>query len=310
MKEFPLTRREFLRSTMGAAAFLMMKKANFPGLDEKGKKKVAFLYDDIYLKHDTGDYHPESPTRLLAINKKLKKADWYHDLLFIKARPINFDELLLVHEKRYIDLVKRECQIGYLNLSTGDTTISNKSYDVSRQAAGGVLKVVDAVMSGKTERGFCAVRPPGHHASQSRGMGFCLFNNIAIAARYLQTLYRLMRILIADWDVHLCNGTQDIFYDDETVFFMSSHQSPWYPGTGNIQETGEGKGKGFTMNRPFSAGAGNEEIISAFQNDLLPAARKFKPDFTLISAGFDSRFGDPLGGLTIDDDGFRQLYRF
>ncbi len=138
-------------------------------------------------------------------------------------------------------------------------------------------------------------------------MGFCLFNNVAIAARYAQSKYKIERVLIADWDVHHGNGTQDIFYENNKVFFMSTHQSPWYPWTGKRRETGKGKGKGFTMNRPFPAGAGNEEIIGAFRNDLLPAAKKFRPELTLISAGFDSRIGDPLGRFKIDDQGYREL---
>jgi acetoin utilization deacetylase AcuC-like enzyme len=192
-------------------------------------------------------------------------------------------------------------------LSTGDANVCEESYDIALQAVGGVLAAVDAVFEKKAKNAFCAVRPPGHHATKNRGMGFCLFNNIAAAARYAQKKYNAARVLIADWDVHHGNGTNDIFYTDDSVFYMSTHQYPWYPGTGKHDEIGEGKGKGFTMNRPFPAGVGNNEIIAVFKDDLLPAAKKFKPDFTLISAGFDSHARDYLGGFRIDDDGFREL---
>jgi len=163
------------------------------------------------------------------------------------------------------------------------------------------------VMEGRAVNAFCAVRPPGHHASEERGMGFCLFNNIAIAARYAQKKYGVGRALIVDWDVHHGNGTQDIFYRDGSVFYFSTHQSPWYPGTGDADETGEGPGKGTTMNVPCASGSGRKEILDAFQHKLLPAARNFKPDLTLISAGFDSRLGDPLGELTLSDADFSDL---
>lgn len=268
---------------------------------------MIYLYDDIYLEHDAGMGHPESPDRLTAINKAVKGADWYPDLVRPKATPVSIDILSLVHDPRYIELVERECKAGYMMLSTGDTNVCEESYDIALQAVGGVLAAVDAVFGKKAKNAFCAVRPPGHHASKNRGMGFCLFNNIAAAARYAQKKYNVERVLIGDWDVHHGNGTHDIFYSDGSVFFMSTHQYPWYPGTGRHDEIGEGNGKGFTMNRPFPAGAGNKEIISAFKDDLLPAAKKFKPDFTLISAGFDSHVRDYLGGFRIDDDGFREL---
>jgi acetoin utilization deacetylase AcuC-like enzyme len=253
--------------------------------------------------------HPESPKRLTAINNAVKQAKWYKDLVRLESKPVDIQILSLVHGKAYIETVERECKAGYGGLSTGDTAICRESYNIALRAAGGVLAAVDAVFEKKSGFAFCAVRPPGHHASANRGMGFCVFNNIAAAARYAQHKYNAERVLIADWDVHHGNGTQDIFYTDPSVFFMSTHQYPWYPGTGHHSETGSGKGKGTTMNRPFPAGAGNSEIISAFKKDLLPAAKEFKPDFTLISAGYDSRIHDPLGGFRITDDGFRELTR-
>jgi len=237
----------------------------------------------------------------------VRKGKWYGDLVVLKAEPADLEPVSLVYDNNYIDMVRRECEIGLGVLSTGDSVICEESYSIALSAAGGVLKAVDAVVGGKAKNAFCAVRPPGHHASRKRGMGFCLFNNVAIAARHAQRRHKLERVLIADWDVHHGNGTQDIFYSDDTVFFMSTHQSPWYPWTVKREETGEGKGKGLTMNRPFPAGAGNKEMIGAFKNDLLPVAKRFKPDLIFISAGFDSRMGDPLGRFKVDDKGFGEL---
>ena len=166
---------------------------------------------------------------------------------------------------------------------------------------------MDAVVDRKAANAFCAVRPPGHHATPDRGMGFCLFNNVAIAARYAQKKYGIARVAIVDWDVHHGNGTQDIFYSDGSVFYFSTHQSPWYPGTGAANETGEGKGKGATLNCPFPAGSGTKEILGAFQGKLIPAMRDFKPELVLLSAGFDSRLGDPLGQFTLSDADFADL---
>jgi acetoin utilization deacetylase AcuC-like enzyme len=309
MMEKKITRRRFLIDTLGATALLMMP-GTVLGKLKKEEETGCFLYDDIYLEHDTGENHPETPARLTAISNAVMKAKWYDDLIRLKARAADPEILSLVHDKKYIGTVKKECDEGRLALSTsdfGDTGISKQSYLIALKAVGGVLRAVDTVVDGKAKNAFCAVRPPGHHARRKRGTGFCIFNNIAIAARYAQKNHGIKRVLIADWDVHHGDGTQSIFYSDDTVFFMSTHQSPWYPWSGQRRETGRGKGKGFTMNRPFPAGAGNKQIIGAFKNDLLPAAKKFKPDLTLISAGFDSRIGDPLGGFKIDDEGFREL---
>jgi acetoin utilization deacetylase AcuC-like enzyme len=162
-------------------------------------------------------------------------------------------------------------------------------------------------MKGGAENAFCIVRPPGHHASASRGMGFCLFNNIAIAARYAQRRYGAERVAIADWDVHHGNGTQDIFYSDPSVFFFSTHQSPWYPGTGAANETGEGPGEGTTLNCPFPAGSGRDQIASAFREKFQPRMDDFRPDLIMLSAGFDSRLGDPLGRFILTDSDFSDL---
>ena len=191
--------------------------------------------------------------------------------------------------------------------STGDTSVGPRTWDVALKAVGGVLNAVDAVVSRKAANAFCAVRPPGHHARPAQGMGFCVFNNIALAARYAQRKHGIERVLIADWDVHHGNGTQDIFYEDGSVFFFSVHQSPWYPGTGRADETGAGKGANCTMNCPFPAGSGREQILGVFRNKLKPAADAFKPDLVMISAGFDSRKDDPLGQFTLADEDFAEL---
>jgi acetoin utilization deacetylase AcuC-like enzyme len=271
------------------------------------KMNTCYLYDDIYLKHITGDFHPERPERLTAINEKIETANWFTKINKLRSQKTNVETIQFVHHENYIKRVKEECETGWATLSTGDTTICEDSYVIALAAVGGILDAVEKVMKNEAKYAFCAVRPPGHHATPSRGMGFCIFNNIAIAARYAQKKYGVERILIVDWDVHHGNGTQDTFYSDSSVFFMSTHQWPLYPGTGRFEEIGEGKGKGLTMNRPFSPGAGNEEIIGAFKNDLLPAAKDFKPDLTLISAGFDSHEKDPLGGFEVNDMGFREL---
>jgi acetoin utilization deacetylase AcuC-like enzyme len=178
---------------------------------------------------------------------------------------------------------------------------------VALLAAGGVLAAVDAVVAGRAGNAFCAVRPPGHHARPAQGMGFCIFNNVAIAARYAQKKHQIGKVLIVDWDVHHGNGTQDIFYEDGSVFYFSTHQWPLYPGTGRKEETGRGAGAGTTLNCPFPMDAGRQEILGAFQEQLLPAAERFKPELVIVSAGFDSRVDDLLGGLRLTDKDFADL---
>ena len=277
--------------------------------DPKGPNRhpTALLADPIYKQHLTGARHPEQPGRYDAVLQALEEAGLLEDLPKIDRRAASEEEILLCHTPEYLETVKRDVAAAARVLSTGDTVISGKSYDVAREAVGGVLQAVDAVVEGRAANAFCVVRPPGHHATPDRGMGFCIFNNIAIAARYAQQRHNLKRVLIADWDVHHGNGTQDIFYQNGSVLFFSTHQSPWYPGTGKERETGEGPGQGTTMNAPFPAGAGRSEILGAFQTKLLPAANEFKPDLILVSAGFDSRLGDPLGQFTLTDQDFADL---
>jgi acetoin utilization deacetylase AcuC-like enzyme len=268
---------------------------------------TALLIDPVFKLHDTGPGHPERPERYDALTRAFDRAGLIESLQPVPTRPATEDEIALCHTRPYIDTVKRDIAAGARELSTGDTTISPKSWEVALDAAGGVMNAIDTVFAKKAANAFCAVRPPGHHARPNQGMGFCVFNNIAIAARYAQRTHGVDRVLIADWDVHHGNGTQDAFYSDGSVFFFSTHQSPWYPGTGDPNETGEGRGWGCTLNCPFPAGAGREEVLGVFQERLLLAADQFKPDLVLISAGFDSRFGDPLGRFTLSDRDFADL---
>jgi acetoin utilization deacetylase AcuC-like enzyme len=270
---------------------------------------TAVVYDDRCLRHDTGPGHPESPARYTAVMKSLLAADFANRLQRVAARTATDDDLARCHAPAYVALAKRDIQAGARQLSTGDTQISGGSLDAALLAAGGACAAVDEVFSSRAKNAFCVLRPPGHHATPNRGMGFCVFNNIAIAARYAQHKYQVGKVLIVDWDVHHGNGTQDIFYEDERVFFFSTHQSPWYPGTGARDETGRGKGLGTTLNRPFPAGSGRQQIVTAFSEELAAAAAKFKPELVLISAGFDSREGDPLGQFRLTDGDFADLTR-
>ena len=270
---------------------------------------TALLLDRIYTQHNTGEGHPERPERVEAIAAALTKAALKEKLLPVEARPASDDELAAVHSREYLSNAKREIERGHRQLSTGDTDVSPRSWEVAIRAAGGVLNAVDRVFNNHAKNAFCAVRPPGHHATPTRGMGFCIVNNVAVAARYAQRKYGADRVLIVDWDVHHGNGTQDVFYSDDTVLFFSTHQHPWYPGTGMAEERGEGKGAGLTINRPLPAGSGRAEIYAAFREALLPATDRLKPDLILVSAGFDSRAGDPLGQFRLTDDDFAELTR-
>jgi len=268
---------------------------------------TALLLDPIYQQHDTGPGHPESIQRHVAITTALTDAGIVAKTQSISPRAATLDELALCHDRGYIQTAKEDVASGLDDLSTGDTAICAKSYDVAVHAVGGVLNAVDAVFAGKAKNAFCAVRPPGHHARPAQGMGFCLFNNIAIAARHAQKQHGAQKVVIVDWDVHHGNGTQDIFYEDANVFFASTHQSPLYPFTGHANETGAGKGLGTTLNLPFPARTGMSDIGAAFTDRLLPAIDKFKPDLILISAGFDSRIDDPLGQFRLSDEDFIAL---
>ena len=275
-------------------------------------KPTGLLFDDIYLRHLAGNTgHPERPERLIYIRDALAKAGLMQSLYPIHPRRVTEEELELVHKPSYIALVRRELSNvhGVRELSTGDTLVSTDSLEAAEFAAGGVLNAVDAVMQGKVKNAFAAVRPPGHHATPTRGMGFCIFNNVAIAARYAQKKYGVRRVLIVDWDYHHGNGTQETFYEDGSVFYFSTHHYGAYPGTGSAEETGAGKGAGKILNVPLSPGASDAQIVEAFQTKLVPAARNFQPDFILISAGFDGMRRDLLGVFDITPAGFAAITR-
>ncbi|OHB56209.1 MAG: histone deacetylase [Planctomycetes bacterium RBG_13_44_8b] len=270
---------------------------------------TGLVYDDIYLEHKTTLGHPESPQRLVSIVERLKAGGLYSELYVVTPKPAEVEWLITVHSPHYIERVKESCENGISYLDSSDTPISEKTYEAALIAAGGVLKAVDAVMQKKVKNAFCAVRPPGHHAIKDRAMGFCVFNNVAVGARYIQKKYNLQKVLIVDWDVHHGNGTESMFYDDPTVLYFSVHQYPFYPGSGSKTDKGSGKGLNYNINVPMSAGSGDSDYIKVFHEKLEPAAIEFSPEFVLISAGFDACEGDLLGGMNITPQGFAELTR-
>ena len=299
------SRRDFLiESVLGAGALLTA--GGLTTLSAQTPVTQVF-YDPATLKHEPSDGHPERPQRMAAVLESVRALEKAGRVSVAAPRPATDDEILLVHTLPYLNKVRTEIAGGRRSLSTGDTELSAGSWTAALAAAGTVVTGVEAVMTGRTRHAFCALRPPGHHASQSRGMGFCIFNNIAIGARHAQRRYGVERILIADFDVHHGNGTQEIFWSDGTILFFDTHQHPWYPGTGLPNEQGEGKGRGLIMNNPFPAGSGRKEILGVFREALVPAAEKFKPQLVMVSAGFDSRAVDPLGQFTLTDADFAEL---
>lgn len=267
---------------------------------------AGLFFHPCFLQHDTGTGHPERPQRVLAIFEHLKSTDLWSRLELIEPEPVERVTIELVHPRPYITLIEQACRQGPTALDP-DTVASPGSWEAALCAVGSVTQAIDQVVQGTTHAAFCAVRPPGHHALASQAMGFCLFNNVAIGARYAQDRHGLSRILIVDWDVHHGNGTQAIFYDDPTVLYFSTHQYPFYPGTGSRQERGEGRGAGFTLNVPLPAGSGDAELIRAFEQELLPKALDFKPELIVISAGFDAHRDDPLAGLEVTEAGYARL---
>ena len=271
---------------------------------------TGFVYDEIYLNHDTGSHHTERAQRLTAILEALEDAKLLDKLLKIEPAPAGRDVLELCHEPYYIDSFKTAVEGSHSFLHTSECPLSPATYEVALYAVGGVLKGIDKVMEGEVDNCFCAVRPPGHHAERSKAMGFCYFNNVAIAARYLQNQYAIERILVIDWDVHHGNGTQHIFENDPTVFYVSLHQDPssCYPGTGWATETGNNKGKGFTQNFPMAPYAGEKEYLEAIEK-VGKQMEDFKPQFILISAGFDAHKEDPLAHIQLTRKGYEALTR-
>lgn len=243
----------------------------------------------------------------MALSESFRRTGILDSAIRIRPRLATEDDIHLVHTRAYFKNVLHDVDRKASTLSTGDTSLGEHTLETAMLAAGGALSAVDAVFQGKVDNAFAVVRPPGHHTTASRGMGFCLFNSVAIAARYAEKIYGVDRTLIVDWDVHHGNGTQEVFYRDPEVLFFSTHQWPWYPGTGSAEETGEAAGLGYTINCPLPAGAGHSDVLGAFRRRLLPAALQYKPSLVLISAGFDSRRGDPLGRFTLKDSDFAEM---
>ncbi len=321
--------------------------------------QTAVIWDERYLLHDTGLWHPERPERLLAIKKVLDERPIGKKLIRLEPRLATPEEIAVIHDTEYIRRIQESA--GHDIQLDPDTPVSPKSWEAACLAVGGMLHAVDwitgpgmfskdcrrklsearSTTASKGERAesaggrlagqgarrtagsgeqsgenipgpvmrrvFAFVRPPGHHAERARAMGFCLFNNVAIAAEYALRKEGIRRILIVDYDVHHGNGTQGAFYDRADVFYISTHRYPFYPGTGARKEEGEGKGKGFTLNIPFSGGQGDEEYLKAFDQEIIPTARDFKPDIILVSAGYDAHRLDPLGGMNVTAEGFARM---
>jgi acetoin utilization deacetylase AcuC-like enzyme len=267
-------------------------------------KSVGFIYDDIFLKHETPKRHPENKDRLVAIIKAVRAARLTNRLKNIKPRIASFEDISLVHSDRYIDNV-RALETGYLD---HDTYLSQYSLEAARYAVGAVIEAVERCKTGETDRVFCAVRPPGHHAEKRLAMGFCIFNNVAIGARYAQKA-GFKKIFIIDFDAHHGNGTQHAFEGDDSVFFFSSHQFPHFPGTGDRAEKGSGSGEGCTFNITVDAGSGDPEFINIYKNILPPLVKRFSPDLILVSAGYDILASDPLSSLNVSQKGLRIIVR-
>ena len=268
---------------------------------------VGIVKDDLFLEHITDDFHPENPQRLVMIYSMLKEVG-LGNFTVLPRREATHQEISLAHDPSYISFVAGTKGKVQKRLDP-DTVTSPRSYEAACVAVGGCLRLADAIMSGDVESGFALVRPPGHHAERGRAMGFCIFNNVAVTARYLQKHYGLKRVLIVDWDLHHGNGTQHSFYDDPAVLYMSTHQYPFYPGTGWHEEIGEGAGKGYTVNVPFSYGMGDADYLHAFEQVFIPVARLFKPEMVIVSAGFDIHRNDPLGGMSVTETGFALMTR-
>ena len=267
---------------------------------------TAFLFHPDCLRHDAGPNHPERPDRLRAILRQVESSGLSDRLLKISPEKADVEWIREIHEPGYIQHVEETSRQGG-GCFDADTFASPASYDAALYGAGAALMAVDTVISGEASNAVCAIRPPGHHAERDRAMGFCLFNNVAIAARYAQKRHGLERVMIIDWDVHHGNGTQHAFEDDPSVFFFSTHQYPFYPGTGGPFEIGTGSGEGFVLNVPLPAGSGDDEYESVFRQKLRPKADAFRPELVLVSAGFDAHQDDPLASMSLTERGFEVM---
>jgi acetoin utilization deacetylase AcuC-like enzyme len=269
---------------------------------------ALLLSDPRFFEHRSSGYHPERPERLEAARAAIERARTNHGLSFapVAPRPVTDEELGRVHEAKFVDWLRAlRGEEGYID---ADTYVGPESVTIAELAAGGTTALVDAIIDGPVQRGVALVRPPGHHARPAHAMGFCLLNNVAIAAAHARAR-GLERVAIVDWDVHHGNGTQECFFDDPNVLYMSTHQFPFYPGTGAVLEVGEGEGKGYTVNVPLTAGGGDALYRGAFERVILPALEQYKPDLILVSAGFDASARDPLAEMTLSADAFGWMGR-
>ena len=269
--------------------------------------KVGYVYHPIYLEHDTGQ-HVERARRLEAIISYLEETGLNQRLVSIPARAATIEEISLVHHKQYIEHIGEVARKGGGWLDA-DTVMSSHSYEAACYAVGGVISATEAVMDGEVSSAFALVRPPGHHATAAQAMGFCLFNNVAIAAKYARNKYKLEHLAIIDFEVHHGKGTQEAFYNDPQVLYISTHQSPLYPGTGGMEETGSGVAGGTTVNIPLPAGCGDAEYLSVFREVVVPAAERFAPQLVLVSAGYDLHWADHLATMEVSTTGFAEMVR-
>jgi len=270
--------------------------------------RPTIVFHPAALKHDTGFQHVECANRLVAIRDHLEAVHlWGRDNV-VSSRPASVKDLCRVHRREFVQWVKDAARSG-AGWAGRDTVIARHSYDAARYAAGAGLAAADLIMGEGARRAFCCVRPPGHHATASVAQGFCLFNNVAVAARYLQHRYGLRRIAIVDWDVHHGNGTQEVFYDDPGVYYFSMHRYPLYPGTGGTAEMGVGRGAGYTFNIPLPFNTTAEEYLARFRRSVHRIAEEYRPEFVIISAGFDSHRADPIGGLGLEAAQYREMTR-
>lgn len=269
-------------------------------------KKTGYLHDMRYLLHDTGPYHPEMPERLIAIHDGIKDGGMLEHLTIISASRADLKWIETIHDKSYIRRFEEVCLSGHLIFEDQDNGICTETYETAFLAVGGILDTIDMVMEGKIDNAFCAVRPPGHHAEVNKAMGFCYFNNVAIAARYLQMKWGIQRVGIIDFDVHHGNGTQHIFETDPTVFYYSIHEHPSfaYPGTGREFENGAVEGKGFTKNSLILPGQGDDIYKMLIEKDLLPAFERFEPEIIIVSTGFDAHKDDEMADINVTTEGF------
>jgi len=274
-------------------------------------KKTGFLYDERYLLHDTGMYHPEVSERLRAVYSGIQAAGLLPKLQLLQAGPADLKWIETVHQDAYIRRFMAACRSGESILDSPDNQMCSETYKTALLAVGGVLDATRRVLQGEIDNAFCAVRPPGHHAECDRAMGFCYFNNVAIAARYIQLNGNIKRVGIVDFDVHHGNGTQHIFDQDPSVFYYSIHQHPSfaYPGTGREFEKGSGPGYGFTLNSPVLPGRGDSEYQRLLRKDLLPAFEAFRPEVIIVSAGFDAHADDDISDICLSTDGFTWMMK-